>query len=155
MAFQDIYWINIMLLYFLVHACLIRLSFVNLVADLTDNPAVPALQCWGGTGNRTVGAVLVASLSRHGRREGGAGAACRGRGSAAGQGGAWADPLILALEEKHIHAFLKALFGFNNSISTHGYEWQSTMLELLMWVTYKRKCHLNIAVFKSPAPLLA
>lgn len=39
-------------------------------ADLTDNPAVPALQCRGGTSDRTVGAVPVASLAGHGRGEG-------------------------------------------------------------------------------------
>lgn len=71
--------------------------------SLTDYPAVPALQGRGGTGDRTVGAVLVASLAGHGRGEGGAGAPCGGRGGAAGQGGAGADPLVLALPHKHIH----------------------------------------------------
>lgn len=53
------------------------LSSLN-VTSLTYNPAVPALQGRGGTGDRTVGAVLVASLARHGRGEGGAGAPCGG-----------------------------------------------------------------------------
>lgn len=43
---------------------------MNQHADLTDNPAVPALQCRGGTSDRTVGAVPVASLAGHGRGEG-------------------------------------------------------------------------------------
>ena len=77
-------------------------------SDLTDNPAVPALQRRGGTGDGTVGAVLVAGLARHGRGEGGAGAACRGGRSAAGQGGARADPLVLALAQTHKRAFLKS-----------------------------------------------
>lgn len=66
---------------------------------LTDDPAVSALQCRGGTGDRTVGAVFVASLARHGRVKGGAGAPCRGWGSAAGQSGAGADPLVLSLAQ--------------------------------------------------------
>lgn len=45
---------------------------------LTDDPAVSALQGRGGTGDRTVGAVLVASLARHGGGKGGAGAPSRG-----------------------------------------------------------------------------
>lgn len=36
------------------------------VKFLTDDPAVSALQGRGGTGDRTVGAVLVANLARHG-----------------------------------------------------------------------------------------
>lgn len=56
---------------FYLSKCLLRPS-------LTYDPAVPALQGRGGTGDRTVGAVLVASLARHGRGEGGAGAPCGG-----------------------------------------------------------------------------
>lgn len=69
--------------------------------DLTDDPAVSALQGGGGTGDGAVGTVLVASLAGHGGGKGGAGAPCRGGGSAAGQGGAGADPLVLALEKTH------------------------------------------------------
>lgn len=102
-----------------MRACLSGLFFGNLCAVLTDNPAVPALQCRGGTGDRTVGTVPVAGLARHGRGEGRAGAACRGGRSAAGQGGARADPLVLALAQTHKHAFLKALFGSSSSTGRH------------------------------------
>lgn len=79
-------------------------NFWRVLEALTDNPAVPALQGGGGTGDRTVGTVFVAGLAWHGRGEGGAGAARWGGGSAAGQGGARADPLVLALRHTHTHS---------------------------------------------------
>lgn len=62
--------------------------------SLTDDAAVPALQGGGGAGDGTIGAVsgsVVPGGPSWGQR--GAGAACRGRGCAAGQAGAGADPL--------------------------------------------------------------
>lgn len=82
--------------------------FANKRANLTDNPAVSALQCGGGAGDGTVGTVLVASLAGHGRGEGGAGAACWWGGSAAGQSGAGADPLVVTLRTTHTHTFVNS-----------------------------------------------
>lgn len=61
-------------------------SGLNEDADLTNYPAVSALQRGGGTGDGSIGTVLVPGLAWHGGGEGGAGAACRWGGSAAGQG---------------------------------------------------------------------
>lgn len=97
---------------------LLKLFFINLCVYLTDNPAVPALQGGGGTGDRAVGTVPVAGLARHRRREGGAGAACGGGGGAAGQGGARADPLVLDLEKTET-TLKNALLCSDNSMSAH------------------------------------
>ena len=63
---------------------------------LTDDAAVPALQGGGGAGHGAVGA----GLSGHVGRQGGAGAPCGWRSGAAGQGGAWTNPLVVALRKK-------------------------------------------------------
>ena len=73
-------------------ACLSASNFCVCVcvSGLTDDAAVPALQGGGGAGDGAVGPGVPRAPSRG---QGGAGAACRGGGGAAGQAGAWADPL--------------------------------------------------------------
>lgn len=135
-----------------MYSCSLRAFYVNQHADLTDNPAVPALQCRGGTSDRTVGAVPVASLAGHGRGEGWAGAACRWGGSAAGQGGTRADPLVLALGWTQINTVLKIFLAPTAPLAHMGINGKSTAFELLKCDSYEGKCHSNTAVFKSSAP---